>query len=171
MLDDKYEQHYTLRNGPEQPPDHSFPVSSNVILWLQSRNKLDAPYKIQEKRGEDIIVLCDPPAGPTTFWSTSVRPFQEHHSTKNTNSTSSRADQSTQRDTQQKESQQHDISSLDRLLGSISENNEHSLSPDEFFAYLSHNLPPAKADCSPHLCLTRSAEFHQLLEQGLFSLT
>lgn len=155
------------RNGPDPPADKDFPIGSKAIVWRDSKKRWDGPYTILAKTGEDITLLCDPPAGPTTFRSTAVRPYIADETAEKQDNDDDKITGPTPSNSTTAKSK---LDELDRILGDIREHVDNAISIEELMSYLSHVVKTTEADHSPHFRIARSAEFQGLLEQGVFSL-
>ena len=60
------------RNGPDTTPIHDLPLNSEVLVWRESGN-WTGPYRLLAVEGETCRVQL--PNGPTSFRSTSVKPY------------------------------------------------------------------------------------------------
>ena len=60
------------RNGPDTTPIHNLPLNSEVLVWRESGN-WTGPYRLLAVEGETCRVQL--PNGPTSFRSTSVKPY------------------------------------------------------------------------------------------------
>ena len=65
------------RNGPDTTPVHDLPLNSEVLVWREGNTgqsgKWTGPYTLLALEGETCKVQL--PSGPTSFRSTTVKPF------------------------------------------------------------------------------------------------
>jgi hypothetical protein len=59
-------------NGPDTTPIYDLPLNSKVLVWRESGN-WTRPYRLLAMEGETCRVQL--PNGPTSFRSTSVKPY------------------------------------------------------------------------------------------------
>lgn len=64
----------TMRNRPLTAHLYDLPVNADVLVWRE-KGYWSGPHKLLSIQGETCII--DMPYGPTTFRSTSVRPYNE----------------------------------------------------------------------------------------------
>jgi len=60
------------RNGPNTTPVHDLPLNSEVLIWRKS-GKWTGPYRLLAVENETCCIQL--PSGPTSFRSTSVKPY------------------------------------------------------------------------------------------------
>ena len=68
------------RNGPDTTSVHNLPLNSEVLVWRESGN-WTGPYRLLAIEGETCRVQL--PSGPTSFRSTSVKPYFRSETTCN----------------------------------------------------------------------------------------
>ncbi|KAI0991270.1 hypothetical protein K3495_g16917, partial [Podosphaera aphanis] len=68
------------RNGPATD-SHNIPIGSNVFVWRMHRKQWEGPFRLLSLERENAKVQL--PSGPTTFRSSSIKPYTDEQDEQN----------------------------------------------------------------------------------------
>lgn len=153
------------RNGPASIAQN-IPLGTEILVWCTHRKQWEGPFKLLSLERENAVVQL--PSGPTTFRSTSIKPFPnndlhvqpEESSPENGEQDSSSLPESRPQRTRRLPARYRENEAIQNLLHT--QDMDCPLNPATITVYLTHNKP------QPSFASSRQKELDGLILRGVF---
>lgn len=153
------------RNGPASIAQN-IPLGTEILVWRTHRKQWEGPFKLLSLERENAVVQL--PSGPTTFRSTSIKPYPnndlhvqpEESSPENGEQDSSSLPESRPQRTRRLPARYRENEAIQNLLHT--QDMDCTLNPATITVYLTHNKP------QPNFASSRQKELDGLILRGVF---